>query len=400
MSIIAAGNTISTGLTYSADQTGSLQLQTLGTTAVTYDTNQNAKHTGSISSVNTFGFKNRIINGAMVIDQRNAGAQVTNTAGTVYTLDRWSMYGSQASKFTLQQNQGSVTPPAGFTNYLGCTSSSAYSVGSGDYFGFQQVVEGLNMSDLAWGTANAKSVSLSFWVRSSLTGTFGGALQNSGASYNFPFSYTISSVNTWTYITIPIVGPTSGTWTVSNTAFVYVAFSLGAGSTWTQTGGAWTSSPAFQATGSTSVVGTSGATFYITGVQLEVGTSATGYEYRQYGTELALCQRYYEKSYDPTTVPGTNSTNGISYFYVARITANAYGYYTTKFQVTKRANPTITIYSIIGTAGTISNTDSGADLGTAGIYYNCPTGFLTYNTSGGNIAANAIGWQYTASAEL
>ena len=238
------------------------------------------------------GFKNRIINGAMVIDQRNAGAQVTNTAGSVYTLDRWVMYGSQASKFTLQQNQGSVTPPVGFTNYLGCTSSSAYSVGASDYFGFQQIVEGLNMSDLAWGTANAKSVSLSFWVRSSLTGTFGGALQNSGATYNFPFSYTISSANTWTYITVPITGPTSGTWTVSNTAFVFVAFSLGSGSTYTTTGGAWTSSVAFQATGSTSVVGTNGATFYITGVQLEVGSTATSFDYRPYTTELGLCYRY------------------------------------------------------------------------------------------------------------
>ena len=238
------------------------------------------------------GFKNRIINGAMVIDQRNAGAQVTNTAGSVYTLDRWVMYGSQASKFTLQQNQGSVTPPVGFTNYLGCTSSSAYSVGASDYLGFQQIVEGLNMSDLAWGTANAKSVSLSFWVRSSLTGTFGGALQNSGATYNFPFSYTISSANTWTYITVPITGPTSGTWTVSNTAFVFVAFSLGSGSTYTTTGGAWTSSVAFQATGSTSVVGTNGATFYITGVQLEVGSTATSFDYRPYTTELGLCYRY------------------------------------------------------------------------------------------------------------
>jgi len=261
------------------------------------------------------GFRNRIINGAMVIDQRNAGAQVTNTAGSVYTLDRWVMYGSQASKFTLQQNQGSVTPPVGFTNYLGCTSSSAYSVGASDYFGFQQIVEGLNMSDLAWGTANARSVSLSFWVRSSLTGTFGGALQNSGATYNFPFSYTISSANTWTYITVPITGPTSGTWTVSNTAFVYVAFSLGAGSSFSTTGGAWTSTVAFQPTGATSVVGTNGATLYITGVQLEVGSTATSFDYRPYGTELALCQRYYWKMYSIDAGPGayTGLASGIVY---------------------------------------------------------------------------------------
>ena len=240
----------------------------------------------------TTGFKNRIINGNMAIDQRNGGAAVTNTAGTVYTLDRWAMYGSQASKFTVQQTATNGTIPY-FQYSLKCLSSSAYSVGASDYFGFQQVVEGLNMADLAWGTSSARSVTLSFWVYSSLTGTFGGALQNSGASYNYPFSYSIPVANTWTQIIIPIVGPTSGTWTVSNGAFLYVAFSLGAGSTYTQTGGAWTSSVAFQATGSQSVVGTSGAYLLTTGIQLEVGTTATNFDFRSYGTELDLCQRYF-----------------------------------------------------------------------------------------------------------
>jgi len=316
------------------------------------------------------GFRNRIINGGMVIDQRNAGAQVTNTAGSVYTLDRWVMYGSQASKFTLQQNQGSVTPPVGFTNYLGCTSSSAYSVGASDYFGFQQIVEGLNMSDLAWGTANARSVSLSFWVRSSLTGTFGGALQNSGATYNFPFSYTISSANTWTYITVPITGPTSGTWTVSNTAFVYVAFSLGAGSSFSTTGGAWTSTVAFQPTGATSVVGTNGATFYITGVQLEVGSTATSFDYRPYTTELQLCQRYYTFSpYGTTSYP---STGGY-----------ARGY--SSFKVTMRTTPTIAFVDA-GSGGTSIGSSAYVD----GLS----------NTYGSLTAAGAGTYSWTANAEL
>ena len=254
-----------------------------------------------------FGFKNRIINGAMVIDQRNAGASVTPIAQQ-YLCDRWKFGLTAASKFTAQQNAGSVTPPAGFTNYLGVTSSSAYSVSSSDVFYLAQAIEGLNISDLAWGTANAATVTLSFWVRSSLTGTFGGSVGNNGTT-NYPFSYTISSANTWEQKTITIVGPTSGTFATTSAAGILLSFSLGAGSTYSGTAGAWAiSSFIVQPTGATSVVGTSGATFYITGVQLEKGSTATSFDYRPYGTELALCQRYYYKSifapisgYSPTT---------------------------------------------------------------------------------------------------
>jgi hypothetical protein len=240
---------------------------------------------------NTFGFKNRIINGAMVIDQRNAGA--SGTATSAYPVDRWLYYGSQASKGTWQQNAGSVTPPVGFINYLGFTSSSAYSVTATDQFFFVQRIEGLNIADFAWGTASATTITVSFWVRSSLTGTFGGAIQNSGNSYNYPFSYTISSANTWEQKTITIAGPTTGTWLTTNGLGLNLVLSLGTGTTYSATAGAWTSSSFItSATGATSVVGTNGATFYITGVQLEKGSTATSFDYRPYGTELMLCQRY------------------------------------------------------------------------------------------------------------
>jgi hypothetical protein len=239
--------------------------------------------------------KNRIINGAMVIDQRNAGASVTNISGTVYTLDRWIIGGNQASKFTVQQNAGSVTPPIGFTNYLGATSSSPYTVGAAEAFRISQIIEGYNVADLGWGTANAKTVTLSFQVYSSLTGTFGGSIFNNAGNRSYPFSYSISAANTWTTISVTIAGDTTGTWLTTNGAGLYVNFSLGAGSTLSTTAGAWTAGAYYSATGATSVVGTSSATFYITGVQLEVGSSATGFEYRQYGQELALCQRYYSK---------------------------------------------------------------------------------------------------------
>jgi hypothetical protein len=258
----------------------------------------------------------------MVIDQRNAGASVTPTSDDSYTLDRWSARLSVASKYSVQQNAGSVTPPVGFTNYLGVTSLSPYSISSSDYFSVLQKIEGFNFADFQWGTANAKTITLSAWVYSSLTGTFGGALSNSAGTRGYPFTYIISSANTWTQISVVIAGDTSGTWVgATNGAGVYVNFGLGVGSTYSGTAGAWATSASrvLSATGSTSVVGTSGATFYITGVQLEVGTNATSFDYRPYGTELALCQRYYQTSTNAQGV--ANSSTTLAYFNVGMQTA-------------------------------------------------------------------------------
>jgi hypothetical protein len=246
------------------------------------------------------GFRNRIINGAMVIDQRNAGASVTPTV-SAYTLDRWSANLTVSSKYSVQQNAGSVTPPLGFTNYLGATSLSAYSVVSTDNFSIYQNIEGLNVADLGWGTANAKTVTLSFWVRSSLTGTFGGALLNSAVDRSYPYSYTISSANTWEQKSVTIAGDTSGTWLTSNGIGIRLYFALGIGSNYITTAGAWAAGLYLAPTGATSVVGTNGATFYITGVQLEVGSVATPFERRDYGRELTMCQRYYYRT-TPTSV--------------------------------------------------------------------------------------------------
>jgi hypothetical protein len=242
----------------------------------------------------TFGFKNRIINGAMVIDQRNAGASVSGTTG-VYTLDRWKVQNnSGAARFNVQQNAGSVTPPAGFKNYLGITSTSAYSVAAGDIIAIQQFIEGYNIADLAWGTASAATITFSFSVRSSLTGTFGGSLvEGAAGGALYPFTYTISAANTWEQKTVTVAGPTIGTWNSTSGAGIQLLFSMGTGSTFTGAAGAWTTSSFYAPTGATSVVGTNGATFYITGVQLEKGSTATAFDYRPYGTELALCQRYY-----------------------------------------------------------------------------------------------------------
>jgi hypothetical protein len=234
--------------------------------------------------------KNRIINGAMVIDQRNAGATSTALA---YTVDRWQYDATQNTKFTWGQNYGGASLPAGFINYLGFKTTTAYSVVSTDTFYVRQLIEGLNMADLGWGTANASAVTISFWVQSSLTGTFGGALQNFGGNRAYPFSFTISSANTWEQKTITIAGDTTGTWLTTNGTGMRVVFSLGAGSNYTGTANAWVASNLNGVTGQQQVVGTLNATFYITGVQLEKGSTATSFDYRPYGTELALCQRYY-----------------------------------------------------------------------------------------------------------
>jgi len=244
---------------------------------------------GTGTSTGYYGFKNRIINGAMVIDQRNAGASVSNTTAAIYTLDRWGCYGPSASKFTVQQ---SSTAPAGFINSLLVTSSAATAVGASDIYHLFQQVEGLNISDLGWGTASAQTITLSFQVRSSLTGTFGGSLRNSAGNRSYPFTYTISTANTWETKSIAIAGDTTGTWLTTNGIGISLSIGLGVGATFSGTSGAWAAGNYLSATGATSVVGTNGATFFITGVQLEKGSTATSFDYRPYGTELALCQRY------------------------------------------------------------------------------------------------------------
>lgn len=347
----------------------------------------------TMASATQLGLRNRIINGAMMIDQRNAGASVSPGA---YTLDRWYCDQSAASKYTVQQNSGSVTPPAGFTNYLGAVSSSAYSIGAGDYFTIQQYIEGLNVYDLAWGTASAKTVTLSFWVRSSLTGTFGGALKNSAENRSYPFSYSISSANTWEYKTITIPGDTSGTWLTTNGKGVSLFFSLGVGTTYSGAAGAWAGANYASATGATSVVGTNGATFYITGVQLERGSAASPFDWRPFPTEFAMCQRYFEKSYNLSIVPGSavNGTTVLTGFSMLA-QANPYLGGSVYFRVSKRAAPTITVWDSVGNAGKVT-TNAGNNQ-SPGVDYNTEQQFRYYIGAAGTILMEG-NWQ--AAAEL
>ena len=332
--------------------------------------------------------KNRCINGNMVIDQRNAGASATNLGTGTYYLDRWLGTGNVTSKFSVQQNAGSVTPPVGFSNYLGVTSLSSYSVSSSDVFLIRQAIEGFNTADLAFGTANAKTVTLSFWVYSSLTGTFGGALYNNGGSRSYPFTYTISSANTWTQASVTIAGDTSGTWIgATNGIGLYVSFNLGAGSTVSGTAGSWASGYYPSATGATSVVGTNGATFYITGVQLEVGSTASSFDYRPYGTELALCQRYY------TVVDSSTQYLGAYTFSTNRVLSSF------SYPTTMRTVPTVT------SGGTVYFfTNAGAFIASSAAFVPTKTGTcqldLTVTATSGAAGVCALGTATYFSAEL
>ena len=290
------------------------------------------------------GRRNLIINGAMQVAQR--GTSSVNGNGS-FPVDRFAISNTQASKYTGQQ---SSTAPANFKNSVVLTSSSAYTVVAGDAFNFYQRMEGYDVAHLGFGTSDAQEFTLSFYVRSSLTGTFAGFLSNADYNRSYVFEYTIDTADTWERKTITLTADTTGTWGTTNGRGLSVHWSLGTGSTYHTTAGSWQAGNYQSTSSATNLVGTNGATLYITGVQLEVGDTATPFEHRSYGEELALCQRYFEKSYSSGTAPGTNTTVGMvrdSVFSIGNNTAFKY----LSFKVAKRAAPTMTAYRDGGASG-------------------------------------------------
>jgi len=289
----------------------------------------------------SIGMKNRIINGDMRIDQRDSTATINGT-GVTYNVDRWLGRGETSEGvFTLAQD---TTSPANFSNSLKATVTTdddASPMWGTSSYRIQQQIEGYNIADLNWGTSDAQSVTLSFWVRSSVTGTLGGSVANGDFNRFNPFSYTISAANTWEYKTVTIAGDTSGTWVTNNALGLRLNFSLGAGADRLGTAGTWTSSVLEGVTGQVNPIQTNGSTFYITGVQLEAGTTATPFENLQYGQQLALCQRYFEPiindslNYNGGQIIGSsyNTTRNFALIYMKQI---------------KRATPTIAASGVGG----------------------------------------------------
>ena len=231
--------------------------------------------------------RNLIINGAMQVAQRGTSA---SPAPTGYLIDRFATYKGGAGTFSLAQSSDA---PVGFKNSLLATVTSASTPSGGDYYIIQHVIEGQNLPVLAQGTANAQTSTLSFYVKSSLTGTFSGSLRDGPSGVSYVFEYTINSANTWERKIVTISGSTSGTFPTDNTAGARLVFSLGQGTTYaTSTVGSWVSGNFHGSATETDFIATNGATWQITGVQLEVGDTATPFEHRSYSQELALCQRY------------------------------------------------------------------------------------------------------------
>lgn len=340
---------------------------------IVLDSSGNATMAGSMAMATPFAMKNKIINGAMEIDQRNAGAAVTvNTTSDTYSVDRFLGAGQATDGvFTLQQ---STTAPAGFKNSLVATVTTAdASIGAAQYYFIAQKIEGFNCSDLAFGTASAKTVTLSFWVRSSVTGTFSGALANGAYNRSYPFTYTISSANTFEYKTVTIAGDTTGTWLTDNGIGLRIYWNLGSGVDNTGTASAWVGAGNIGADSTVAVISTLNATFYLTGVQLEVGSVATPFERRLYPQELSMCQRYFESS----AGNGVQASSLDTYVVTTTATTN---YPTFSFKVGKRAFPTFSAIFAGGTGATFS-------LGTGAVYQ-----------STNHSLASTFGW--TASAEL
>ena len=374
-------------LTASGDDTNiGMKLVSKGTGEVTARVNGSDVFNASSS----FGFKNRIINGAMVISQR--GTSFTTSAGSAYMVDRWQVGATQVSKSTGTQ---STTTATGFTYSQSLTVASAFSSGAADLFYLTQGIEGFNIADLGWGTANALPITISFWIRSSLTGTYSAFVRNSARNRCYIATFTINSANTFEQKTVTIPGDTSGTWATDNTEGINFGIDLGSGTNYNGTASTWTGSNVFRTSGSVSWVANSSATLFLTGVQLEKGSTATSFDYRPYGTELVLCQRYYQQPIQSLT--SGISQGGILTFYAL----NANEAISTNFlPVPMRTTPTVTIYGNTGTAGNAFNLTGAAEIATVAVDRINPYSITRLTKTTGWSTGQLIGCVFTASAEL
>jgi len=347
------------GLETSADNSGNINIQSGGTTVMSV-TSSGVAVTGSFSQNGAVystqpSFRNLIINGDMRIDQRNAGSAVTS-ATNVYLTDRWQL---QINGTTNTPSFQQVTDaPTGFQYSLKATSNGSETLPTNGAVTPRQRIEGFNSAHLLYGTSNAKTVTISFWVKSSLTGTWTISIINGSFSRSYIAEYTINSANTWEYKTVTIPGDTTGTWSTDNTTGLIVQFPVDTDTILDATPNAWLAGNYRTTSGSNRLLGTSGATWQVTGVQLEVGSTATDFENLPYDVSLARCQRYYQKSYNIDVAPGSNTTVG--QFDHNFLNLGNYGSVNQRFGIAMRTNPTMTAYSPAGASGTIQYWDGSA----------------------------------------
>ena len=275
------------------------------------------------------GARNLVTNGAMTISQR--GNSTGKTSGGYHACDRFNSLINSAGTWSLSQ---STTAPTGFSSSfkLDCTAADS-SLAAGDYVILEQRIEGQNLQQLSFGTSSAKKLTLSFYVRSNKTGTYVAEIQHSGVAYNNN-TYTINSADTWEKKTITVSGNTSAVIDNDNTEGMRVLFWLAAGSTYsggTLTNDTWHSTEANRAAGQVNLADSTSNEWYITGVQLEVGSTATDFEHRSYADELRRCQRYFFK--------GVGDPSNDRYYGARYSTSN--GFVFIDFPVTMRAIPTM-----------------------------------------------------------
>ena len=281
---------------------------------------------------NAVNFRNIIINGDMSIAQRTTSTVTINSGTIQYGIDRFGARGmSSAGVFTIEQSNDA---PTNFVNSFKATVTTAdSSIASNATYRVVQHIEGNMIRNLNWGTAQAQDVTLSFKVKSSLTGTFGGAIINGDYDRFYNFSYTISSANTWTDVSVTIDGDTSGTWPTNNTLALRLSLSLGAGSGEVGSAGSWGTATYEGVTGQTNLIATNGATWQITGVQLEAGTPASDFEFLPHDVNLRRCQRYYFLK-----ASGSSQDLGIATYYSSSDLRGSFG-----FPTTMRATPTLEV---------------------------------------------------------
>jgi hypothetical protein len=334
------------------------------------------------AAASPFGLKNRIINGDMVIDQRNAGASVNaNSVTAPYVTDRFNVnVGGSSAVIACQQVSDA---PANFVNSLRLTVSTVATPSSSQYLFIRQIVEGFNIADLGWGTANARTVTLSFWVKASIAGTYSAFAINGAESRSYVATFTVSATNTWEYKTITIPGDTTGTWLTNNSNGIRLGFDLGSGSDLNGTANAWQAGWKQRTSGTVNWIGTLGATIAVTGVQLERNTTATPFEWIPYGTELALCQRYFQAQLidiGNSAILSGNVTNAVNYFGSKTL------------QVAMRAAPTLTWGTQWGVNGFASSAPTADWLGA--------DGFRFYKAANSTTNGGYIFQAWSASAEL